>query len=152
MTDNNAHARALLRDNTYVVLATSDADGNPWATPVWFAPDGLDRLYWVSWPGSHHSLLIEKRPEIALTVFDSTVVPGEAAAFYAAARAGRCPDERLEDGLGIFNGRSLAQGIGEFSKDRVTGNARLRLYVAELTDAWVLDQDATVDQRIEVPR
>jgi len=152
MTDNNAHARAILRDNTYVVLATSDADGNPWATPVWFAPDGLDRLYWVSWPGSRHSVLLEQRPEIALTVYDSTVVPGEAAAFYAAARARQCPDERLDDGLRIFNGRSLAQGIGEFSKDQVTGNARLRLYVAEFTDAWVLDQDAAVDQRVEVPR
>ena len=64
MTDNNAHARALLEQTSFVVLATADADGNPWATPVWFAPEGLDRLFWVSWPGSRHSLLIEQRPEI----------------------------------------------------------------------------------------
>jgi hypothetical protein len=55
MTDNDAHARAVLDGTCYAVLATADAAGTPWATPVWFAPDGLDRLYWLSWPGSRHS-------------------------------------------------------------------------------------------------
>jgi hypothetical protein len=152
MTDNNAHARGVLDATTYVVLATADADGRPWVTPVWFAHEGLDRLYWVSWPGSRHSQLIEERPEIALTVFDTSAVPYEGTAFYAVARAGQCADGQLDDGLRIFNQRSLAQGIGEFTRERVTGQARLRLYVAEITEAWVLDQDADVDQRAPVPR
>jgi hypothetical protein len=152
MTDHTAHARALLENTSYVVLAAADGDGNPWATPVWFAADGLDRLYWLSWPGSRHSLLIQERPEIALTVFDSTVVPNEAAAFYATARARQCPDEQLDDGLHVFNRRSLAQGLGEFTREHTTGAARLRLYVADITEAWVLDQDAEVDQRAPVPR
>jgi uncharacterized protein YhbP (UPF0306 family) len=151
-TDNNAHARSVLDGTTFVVLATADADGNPWATPVWFAHDGLDRLYWVSWPGSRHSQLIEQRPDIALTVFDSTVVPHEGTAFYATARARLCPDEQLDDGLRVFNRRSLAQGLSEFTRKRTTGEARLRLYVAEIDEAWVLDQDADVDQRAPVPR
>jgi hypothetical protein len=152
MTDNNAHARDILDGTTYVVLATADADGTPWATPVWFAHDGLDRLYWVSWPGSRHSQLIADRPTIALTVFDTSAVPHEGTAFYALAQARQCPDERVDDGLQSFNRRSLTQGIGEFTRERVTGQARLRLYVAEITEAWVLDQDAEVDQRAPVPR
>jgi hypothetical protein len=152
MTDNNAHAREVLGGTTYAVLATADADGNPWVTPVWFAHEGLDRVYWVSWPGSRHSQLIEQRPDIALTVFDTSAVPHEGTAFYAVARAGRCPDEQVDDGLRVFNQRSLAQGIGEFTRERVTGAARLRLYVAEIAEAWVLDQDADVDQRAPVPR
>ena len=152
MTDNTEHALALLRDNRYVVLATADAEGNPWATPVWFAPDGLDRLYWVSWPGSRHSMLIEQRPEVALTVFDSTVASNEAAAFYAIGEAALVPDADLDEALRILNQRSLAQGLGEFTREHVTGAARLRLYAAELTATWVLDQDADVDQRAVVPR
>jgi hypothetical protein len=152
MTDNDAHARSVLDETRYAVLATADADGNPWATPVWFANDGLDRLYWLSWPGSRHSQLIELRPEIALTVFDTSAVPHEATAFYASARARQCPDGQLDEGLRILNRRSLAQGLGEFTRERTTGDARLRLYVAEITDAWVLDQDADVDQRAPVPR
>jgi hypothetical protein len=152
MTDNNAHARAVLDGTCYAVLATADADGTPWATPVWFAHDGLDRLYWLSWPGSRHSQLIEQRPCIALTVFDSNAVPNEGTAFYATAHARQCPDDQVDDGLRILNRRLLAQGIGEFTRERTTGASRHRLYVAEIADAWVLDQDADVDQRAPVPR
>jgi uncharacterized protein YhbP (UPF0306 family) len=152
MTDNNAHARTVLDNTCYAVLATADADGVPWATPVWFAHDDLDRLYWLSWPGSRHSQLIEQRPEIALTVFDSNAVPNQGTAFYATARARRCPDAQLDDGLAVVNRRSSAQGIGEFTRERISGGSRLRLYVAEITQAWVLDQDSDVDQRAPVPR
>jgi Pyridoxamine 5'-phosphate oxidase len=152
MTDNNAHARAVLDGTCYAVLATADADGIPWATPVWFAHDGLDRLYWLSWPGTRHSQLIEQRPEIAITVFDSNAVPNEGTAFYATAHARRCPDEQVDDGLRILNRRMLAQGIGEFTREHATGGSRLRLYVAEIAEAWVLDPDADVDQRAPVPR
>jgi hypothetical protein len=152
MTDNSAHARSLLDDTCYAVLATADADGVPWATPVWFAHDDLDRLYWLSWPGSRHSQLLERRPEIAVTVFDSNAVPNEGTAFYAMAHARQCPDEQIDDGLELVNRRSLAQGIGEVTRERITGGSRLRLYVADITEAWVLDQDADVDQRAPVRR
>src|SRR4051794_33914448 len=120
MTDNNAHARAVLEEVSYAVLATADASGNPWATPAWFAADGLHRLYWVSWPGSRHSRLIDQRPAVAITVFDSTVVPNQGSAFYATAHAQQCPDHQLDDGLRILNRRARSQGIDEFTRERTT--------------------------------
>ncbi len=152
MTDTNTHARTVLENTAYVVLATADAAGNPWVTPVWFASDGLDRLYWLSAPRTRHSLLIEQRPAVALTVFDSTVPPNEGTAFYATAHARLCPDEDLDHGLHCLNRRALEQGIDPLGHEHVTGDARLRLYVAEIIEAWVLDQDADVDRRAEVPR
>jgi hypothetical protein len=145
------HARDLLEANSYVVLGTADDDGHPWVTPVWFAPDGLDRLYWLSWPGSRHSVLVERRPRIALTVFDSRVEPNHGAAFYATADAQPCPEELMEAGLGAVNRRSTSQGLATLTRERVSGPARLRLYVAAFTERWVLDQDAEVDQRVAVP-
>ena len=71
LMDTAAHARDLLAENRYVVIASAGADGSPWGTPVWFAPEGLDRILWMSWPRSHHSQLIASRSRIALTVFDS---------------------------------------------------------------------------------
>ena len=109
-------------------------------------------VYWLSWPGSRHSQLVEQRQDVALTVFDTHAVPNEGTGFYATAQARQCPDEQLDDGLRILNQRCLAQGIGEFTRERITGESRLRLYVAEITEAWVLDQDADVDQRAPVPR
>ncbi len=151
-TDNNAHARTVLDDTCYAVLATADGDGVPWATPVWFAHDDLDRVYWLSWPGSRHSQLIEARAEIALTVFDTSAVPNEGTAFYATARARQCPDEDLANGLEVLNRRARGHGIAEITAERVTGDSRLRVYVAAITEAWVLDQDSAVDQRAPVPR
>ena len=34
-----------------MTLATADADGVPWASPVWYAPDGYSELLWVSQAG-----------------------------------------------------------------------------------------------------
>ena len=154
--DAVSHALTLLAENRYVVLATADADGNPWATPVWFAHDGLDRLVWVSWPGAQHSQNIAARPDVALTVFDSGVTPGDGAAFYATARAARVPRpagrRRTRDLRRAFAGPEPDQSFGSWERARVTGEARLRLYVADVVDAWVLDQDSPVDERIVVPR
>ena len=58
----------------------------------------------------------------------------------------------IDEGLEWVNRRSLAQGIGEVTRERITDGARLRLYVADITEAWVLDQDADVDQRAPVRR
>ena len=149
--DTTAHALDLLAGNRYVVIATADEDGTPWAAPVWFAPDGLERILWLSWPGSRHSRLIAVRPQVALTVFDSSRPSGEAAAFYAVGTAGECGEPLLDAALATYNRRSQEQGLDVFDCVDVTEPARLRLYVAEISEAWVLDQDSPVDQRAPVP-
>ena len=42
---NDDIARAILDAGIYVVLATADADGVPWASPVWFATEDYRELY-----------------------------------------------------------------------------------------------------------
>ena len=64
----------------YMTIATADADGTPWVTPVWFAPDGADGLLWVSDPGARHSRNIDVRPRVAIVIYDSRVEPGGAGA------------------------------------------------------------------------
>ena len=48
--DAAAIAREVLDGNLYMTLATADAAGRPWATPVFFTADGPTRFYWVSSP------------------------------------------------------------------------------------------------------
>jgi pyridoxamine 5'-phosphate oxidase-like protein len=45
----------IVEANRYMTLSTADADGVPWASPVWYAPDGPDALLWVSDPSARHS-------------------------------------------------------------------------------------------------
>ena len=89
MTDATtaAAARALIDRSRYMALATADADGRPWVSPVWFAHEDYTEFLWVSRPDARHSLNIEARPAVALVVFDSTVAPRDAQAAYVEAEA-----------------------------------------------------------------
>jgi nitroimidazol reductase NimA-like FMN-containing flavoprotein (pyridoxamine 5'-phosphate oxidase superfamily) len=148
---NDAVARAIFDAGSYVVLATADADGVPWASPVWFATENYRELNWVSYPGARHSQNIAVRPQISMVVFDSTVPSGTGQEVYMTATAQQLTDSAaIEDGIGIFSRESLRQGDQEWQLDRVTGEARLRLYRASVQEYWILDPDVPLDVRVNV--
>jgi hypothetical protein len=88
----------LLAANRYLVLATADKDGQPWATPVFFASLDPHTLCWVSSPNSRHSRNIASRPGIAITVFDFTVEVGRSEAAYFDADAAAATPGRSRSG------------------------------------------------------
>ena len=145
-------ARAILDAGIYVVLATADADGVPWASPVWFVKEGYRELYWVSYPGARHSQNIAARPQIAMVVFDSTVPPGTGQGVYMTATAEQLTNPAaIEHGIGVFSRESVRQGAEEkWGADRVTGEARLRLYRASVHEYSILNPDVPFDVRIDV--
>ena len=149
---NDDIARKILRAGSYVVLATADADGVPWASPVWFAMEDDPELYWVSYPGARHSQNIAVRPQIAMVVFDSTVAPGSGQGVYLTATAAQVTDpSAIERGIAVFVRESVRNGAGgNIGLDEVTGQARLRLYRASVQECWILDPDSPFDVRIGV--
>lgn len=148
---NDDIARAVLDGNSYVVLATADASGVPWASPVWFAHEDPRELFWVSFPGARHSRNLAERAALSMVVFDSTRRPGSAQAVYMSATAGQVTDPaEIERGIGVFSRASVREGIGEWGPERVTGDARLRLYRAQVTEHSILDPDASIDVRVRV--
>ena len=149
---NDDIARAILDAGIYVVLATAGADGMPWASPVWFAKEDYRELYWVSYPGARHSQNIAVRPQIALVVFDSTVPAGTGQAVYMTATAEQLTDPAaIEHGIGVFSRESERQGAKEeWGPDQVTGDARLRLYRANVGEYSILDPDVPFDVRVDV--
>ena len=147
---NDSIAREILDANSYVVLATADADGVPWASPVWFAREDSE-LYWVSHPGARHSQNIAVRPRIAMVVFDSRVVPGIGQGVYMAATAEQLTNlDALESGMAVVSRESVRDGAGEWGVDRVAAPARLRLYRARVLQSWILDPDSSFDVRVGV--
>jgi nitroimidazol reductase NimA-like FMN-containing flavoprotein (pyridoxamine 5'-phosphate oxidase superfamily) len=148
---NDDIARAILDAGSYVVLATADADGVPWASPVWFAKEDYRELYWVSYPGARHSLNIAVRPQIAMVAFDSTVPPGTGQGVYMTATAEQLTDlAAIEHGMGVFSRESVRQGAEEWGPDKVSGEARLRLYRANVHEHSILDPDVPFDVRVDV--
>lgn len=139
--------RALAAENTYLTLATAAADGTPWATPVWFAPRGLDLFVWASKPGARHSRNIAENPHVSLVIFDSSRAPGEGSALYVAARAEVVPDTGFDEALALYNARSIERSLGEWDPSKLQGPARHRLYRAVALESFVLDDH---DERIRV--
>lgn len=150
VSDPAAAASRILEHNRYVVLATVGVDGQPWATPVWFAHRGLDLLLWVSAPDSRHSRALEAHPSVAATVFDSHVEPGHGTAFYGRGRAAECPPDALDDHLATYSEQGLAQGLRAWGPEDVTGAARHRLYVARLDELSVLLDDEGPELRVPI--
>jgi general stress protein 26 len=134
-------ARRIIDANSYATLATADADGRPWVTPVWFAERGVRQFVWVSRTTRRHSQNVAQRAEIALVVFDSTVPAGSGSAVYVEAVAALVPDADLADALPVFNAKCEAFGLSTWDKSTVSGQAPHRLYRATASQVWVLDED-----------
>ena len=148
---NDDTARAILDAGRYVVLATADADGVPWASPVWFATEDYRELFWVSYPGARHSQNIAVRPQIAMVVFDSTVPSGSGQGVYMSATAEQVTEPAaIEHGIGVFSRECLRQQTEGWAVDQVSGEARLRLYRASVHEHSILDPDVPHDVRVMV--
>ena len=148
-----ASAMQVLARTRYGVLGTAGTDGVPWVSPVYLAHgDWTDRppdLWWVSSPQSRHSRLIDANPAVALTVFDSTVAIGDAAAVYVEARAEECDEELAAAGIDLFSRCSERDGGGRWDLTQVTGRARHRLYRARVATLYVLAREGP-DRTVQV--
>lgn len=147
MEDLAALDRHIVASSDYLTLATADADGRPWGTPVWFAHEGFTTFVWVSRPEARHSANLADRPEVAITVFDSTSTPGEGRGAYFEALARPVGDDELERWLALYSARSVGRGMAPWTAVDVMKPDGLRLYVAEVSATWVLDDR---DRRVAV--
>lgn len=137
-------ALSIIDDNQFMTLATADAEGSPWASPVWYAHAHHQHFYWVSSPGAQHSRNLAARPQVAIVIFDSHLTGGWNAVYLSATA------EQLEDvdeGIAIYSARSEEKGFGPWGRDRVQPPAKHRLYRATATEHFVLDPH---DERLPV--
>jgi|SRR6185295_17324060 len=147
MPDNAAIARDLIDSSQYLTLATADADGRPWASPVWFAHEEHVRFLWVSRPEARHSRNLAARPEAGIVIFDSTVRMGSGQAVYVEAGVEQLQGEDEERGIELFSARSEALGGSAWAPADVRDPAPLRLYRATAAAHWVL---GARDERVPV--
>jgi pyridoxine/pyridoxamine 5'-phosphate oxidase len=145
--DLAAAGRAIVDSNLYMTLATSDENGRPWASPVYYAHEGYTQFVWVSSPDAAHSRNIAARPEVGIVIFDSRAPIGTGVGVYVSAVAEQLTGDELERGIEVFSRRSQEHGGSAWSSEDVVGDARLRLYRAMASERWILGPG---DERIAV--
>ncbi|MET7731426.1 pyridoxamine 5'-phosphate oxidase family protein [Streptomyces sp. NPDC005402] len=144
-----ANARGIVDASRYLVLATADAEGRPWSTPVYFAHVGCREFFWVSSPEAVHSRNIAVRPEVGIAVFDSSVEIGTGQGVYVSAVAAELVDG-AERALEVFSRRSLGHGGRVWTLDDVRGDSGMRLYRAVAGTHSMLAKDGRPDHRVTV--
>lgn len=133
-----AVARQVIDANRYLVLATADQHGVPWASPIWYAHAGYREFLWVSDPQARHSRSIEMRPQVSIVIFDSSMPPSAAPAVYLSGAAGVVTGPGLERSIELYSRRSQEQGLPEWTPADVRAPAGPRLYRAVAAEQFVL--------------
>jgi nitroimidazol reductase NimA-like FMN-containing flavoprotein (pyridoxamine 5'-phosphate oxidase superfamily) len=140
-------AREIIDQSRYMVVATADPSGQPWASPVYFAASDYRDFFWVSEPEATHSINLRDRREVGIVIFDSSVPIGQGQGVYVLGVARELPAHETSEGIEIFSKRSVSHGGNEWTVDDVSPPARHRLYQATAEAHYVLDEH---DHRVEV--
>jgi nitroimidazol reductase NimA-like FMN-containing flavoprotein (pyridoxamine 5'-phosphate oxidase superfamily) len=127
--DLQAAARRTLDENRYMVLGTSEPDGSPRVSPVYFTDVAARTIYWVSSVAAHHSRNLDERPRVSIVVFDSARPPKETTAVYLSATAEQVPDGDLETACAEAFA-AVGDGARAFTPDELRAPGVLRLYRA----------------------
>lgn len=144
-------ARDLIEASRYLVLATADAWGRPWSSPVYFAHIGFTEFFWVSSPEVTHSRNIAVRPEVGIAIFDSHAAIGTGQGVYVSAVAKLLEDGETARGIEAFSRRSVIHGGPAWSSEDVRSGGGLRLYGAIAESHSMLAKDGRPDHRVPVP-
>ena len=144
-------ARELIEASRYLVLATADAWGRPWSSPVYFAHIGFTEFFWVSSPDVTHSRNIAVRPEVSIAIFDSRAAIGAGQGVYVSAVAKLLEDGETDRGIEAFSRRSVTHGGPEWASENVRSGTDLRLYSAIAESHSMLARDGQPDHRVPVP-
>ncbi|PTM99471.1 pyridoxamine 5'-phosphate oxidase family protein [Streptomyces sp. VMFN-G11Ma] len=141
--------RGIVEAAQYMVLATADAEGRPWSSPVYFAHVQCREFVWASSPEARHSRNIAVRPEVGICVFDSSAPIGTGQGVYMSAVAEEVEaQDAAERALEVFSRRSLQHGGRVWTLDDVRGDTGIRLYRAVAEDHSILAKDGRPDHRI----
>ncbi len=126
-------ARDVIDSNRYLVLGTSEDDGRPRVSPVYYNHAGYRDFYWVSSPTAHHSHNVHARSDVSFVIFNSTLLPTQnAQAVYVDATAVQVAEADLpEQCASAF--ANPGPGTRAFAPEELSGEGDLRLYRATAT-------------------
>ena len=144
-------ARAIIDSSLYMVLATADASGRPWASPVYFAHADYRAFLWVSSPEATHSRNLVVRAQIGIAIFDSHAAIGSGQGFYIGGVAKLIDGAEADQAIDVFSARSREHGGATWTREDIRSEADMRLYRAVADDYWILARDGRPDHRIAVP-
>lgn len=143
-------ALSIIMRTEYATLATVDAKGYPWNAPVYCAFDQGYNFYWGSHKDSQHAINIRDNGRVFLSIYNSTVAPGQGEGVYIQASC-----SEITSPADMATAHRLIQDrrapiaywkLGQFSAQ----NSPIRLYRAVPEHIWVNGEDHVKHTYIDI--
>lgn len=131
-------AHTILDSNIYGTIATSAADGSPWAAPQFIVyDDDAKAIYWCAARTSQHAQNIQANGQAYIVIYDSSVGPGEGNGIYLQTEAAIITDtNEMEHAMTKLIERH--QGVPYFTLEAVQRpDAITAVFKASIRQAWV---------------
>lgn len=138
MNNHRATAQAILDKIIYATIATSEADGTPWAAPQFIAYNKDSKaIYWCAARHSQHAQNISNNHKAYIVVYDSSVGPGEGSGVYIRTVAHEITN-LLEAKKAMTELIERHQGIPYWTfEDTQASDSSVAVFKAKIQCAWV---------------
>ncbi len=140
-----AKAKSIIQKILYITIATVDANGQPWNSPVYSAFDEAYNFYWASDQNGQHSKNIAANNKIFIVIYDSTAPEGTGEGVYIQAKAYMLTQtEEIEHALRYLDGRVNKKKDPQTRLAQFQGEKPRRVYKAVPEKVWIND-DGDID-------
>lgn len=126
----------VMKSHKYVVIATADIDGTPWAVPVNRAYDLDGNITWMSRTDARHSQYLARNPRASAVLYSSDPVQGDAA-LYLEGPVAVVTDETELDLAVKMRFEQAGKPVPPITN--FLGSAPDRLYRLSPTAAWITE-------------
>ena len=161
-----AKVKDIIEQNLYMTIATCNRSGKlPWISPLYYVSDSSYNFYWYSPKNASHSRFIARNPNIAVVIFNSTLIGDDVDAVYFRAKAQEITNKpEILKGLMLYGRKMLKYNFsgGKRALTRFINSYRdfqktspLRMYKAVPNKIWKLApseyyKDKYLDRKIEI--
>lgn len=149
--DLNKLAREIFDTNQYMTIASSNKQGEPWASAVVYAFDKNSNLYFLSLPSSKHSQNIKGNKNVVVTIFDSHQLWGQGVGLQVEGWGSEVNISESAEALKIYFDRNFPYGnSGNYKEEFTSEGSDYKFYKITPKKIWMNDPNNEIDRRVEV--
>lgn len=154
ITDLNKLAQQIVLTNNYMTIASTDLNGNPWASVVAYAFDNKYNFYFISMKTSKHAQQITQNNKIVVVIFDSRQLLMDGVGLQIEGICNKVNFRELPKAIKTYFGRRYPFGsyfkeIKKFLINLIKIH-QYEMYKFIPIQVWMNDPNAKIDRRIKV--
>lgn len=146
-SDLTSDTQRIISSIFYMTIATTNSDGTPWISPVYFNYDDHCSLYWVSYKDAIHSRNVTENKKASISIYNSGAAIWEGNGVYL-----QCDivvlesQDDIQRGIDIYHGgRHIPHGFDRKDVSDYVGDKPWRMYKAVPYDISTLKDGTEID-------